>query len=288
MERALITGASGFIGQRLWRELEDRGWAVEGVDMRALQPVHRCDITDADAVRECVRQLRPDVVFHLAAQFDVAVSKADPVADATVNVLGTLHVAQAANAAGARKVVFPSSGLVYGSPRDGQPNTEDDCPDPRSPYAVAKVAATQYLQLMTADGGPEHAVLVLGNVYGPRGDNVVTTVARRMHQGEPVTIDRRKTRDFVHVDDVVRAMALAGEVERSIVCNVASGVETSLAELYRMLTDPLGAEHQVTWRDGSNGDRLWLSYELARAALGWQPTISLSAGLQTVVDWLRA
>src|SRR5207342_2168977 len=183
--KAMVTGGAGFVGSTLVDRLLAEGWHVDAVDDLSTgtlsnlatarsQPdrrfsFHRIDIS-SPAVMELIAHRRPDVVFHLAAQADVRVSVARPVFDATVNILGTLNVCEAAIAAGASKVVLAASGgTLYGTTdelpiREGQPQV------PESPYGVAKKAAGDYLHYYRQVRGLEYTALAMANIYGPRQD----------------------------------------------------------------------------------------------------------------------
>ena len=161
---------------------------------------------------------QPEVVFHLAAQADVRVSVAQPVYDAQINVIGSLQVLEGARAAGARKVVFASSGgTIYGDPDAAELPVKESHPQrPVSPYGVAKKVVGDYLHAYRELHDLEYTALALANVYGPRQDphgeaGVVAIFAGRLLAGEPCTIfgDGAQTRDFVYVDDVVDAFARA-------------------------------------------------------------------------------
>ena len=157
-ERALVTGAAGFVGGHLWRQLLDRGIDAVGLDVAPARRgvpadarLLQVDIRDAEAVRAAIQDVRPAVVYHLAAQASVVVSMRDPVADVEANVLGSIHLAQAAIEAGARRFVFFSTGgALFGAP-DVLPVTEDTPALPASVYGASKLAAERYLALLAAD-----------------------------------------------------------------------------------------------------------------------------------------
>ena len=181
--------------------------------------IRAMDIRDP-ALDLAVAEARPEVVFHLAAQIDVRASVADPRTDAEINVIGTVAVAEAARRAGARKIVFSSSGgSIYGNPRT-LPVTEDQPVDPLSPYAVAKVSGELYLNAFAQLHGLQCTHLALANVYGPRQDpqgeaGVVAVFAQALLSGRPTRVfgDGGNTRDYVYVDDVAAAF-VAGRRRR--------------------------------------------------------------------------
>lgn len=250
--RALVTGGAGFIGSTLVDALLARGDDVLVVDdlsaggrdnlPAGVDPVE-LDIRDTDGLVAVAREFRPDAVYHLAAQIDVRTSMADPLHDASVNVLGTLSVLLAARESGAGAVVVCSTGgAIYG---DGAPlpTTEDEPPDPASPYGLSKLAAERYTRFFVRTHGLPALVLRFANVYGPRqhpsgGAGVVSLFCDRARAGRHPTVfgDGRQTRDFLYVGDVARAAIaaadrlLAGELAGEVL-NVGTGTESTITEL---------------------------------------------------------
>jgi UDP-glucose 4-epimerase len=234
--RALVTGGAGFIGSNLVDALLARGDDVVVLDDLSTGKRENVDgaarlvegsILDG-ALGEAFREAEPEVCFHLAAQADVPTSVARPDFDAEVNVVGTVRVLETAGQGTA--VVFASTGgAIYGECK--RPAREDDPRRPLSPYGVAKLAGEEYLAGWNRLHGTRHGALRFGNVYGPRQEaglegGVVAIFLNAMAAGKNTTIygDGRQTRDFVHVDDVVRALLLAPGAAG--VFNVGSGVET--------------------------------------------------------------
>lgn len=312
--RALVTGGAGFIGSTLVDRLLGEGHEVVVVDNLATgSPAnlaaarrdhgerltfHEHDVVDP-ATAELVASAGAEVVFHLAAQADVRVSVDRPVFDAEVNVLGSLQVIEGARAGGTRKVVFASSGgTIYGEPEPATlPVTEDHPQHPVSPYGVAKKVVGDYLFAFHALHGLDYAALALANVYGPRQDphgeaGVVAIFAGRLLTGESCTVfgDGAQTRDFVYVDDVVDAFVRAATAGPALLCNIGTGVETSVNELYGAMAAAAGVAEPPTYAPPRAGElaRSALSNERARAALGWAPQVELAEGARRVLDWFRA
>ena len=241
----------------------------------------------------------PEVVYHLAAQADVRVSVARPLFDADVNVLGSLNVLEAARACGARKVVVASSGgTIYGEPApESLPVDETHPQRPVSPYGVAKKVVDDYLYAYRRLHGLDFAALALANVYGPRQDpngeaGVVAIFAGRLLAGDDCTVfgDGEQTRDFVYVDDVVDAFVRAADRGSGVLCNIGTGVETSVNVLYRAMAAAAGVDRPATHAPARAGElaRSALDPSLALAELGWRPTTSLADGTAAVLDWFRA
>ena len=320
--RVLVTGAAGFIGSHLVDRLLAEGEEVLAVDNLSSGRLsnlaearrsatgkftfQRVDVT-SNALGELMKRQKPEVVFHLAAQVDVRKSVADPIHDATVNVLGTLNVLQSASEVGARKVVFTSSGgCIYGEPAPERlPVTEEQVfwPEamPESPYGVSKKIALDYLRYFKAVQDLDYTALALSNVYGPRQEpasevglegQVVAIFSRKMLAGRPCTIygDGTQTRDFVFVDDVVSAFVAARDRGSGELVNVGSGTEISVNELYAKLAELTGSRFEPVYAAARPGELQRIAVDAAKAGseLGWAPQVGLGEGLKQTVAWFRA
>ena len=310
---ALVTGGAGFIGSTLVDRLLAEGHEVDVVDdlssgsMANLADAragvdhklnfHRMDIRDA-ALVELIERRRPEVIFHLAAQIDVRVSVADPVLDASINVIGSLHVLEGARRAGTRKVVFASSGgTIYGAPEgDDLPTKESHPQEPISPYGVAKKVVGDYLHAYRELHQLEYTALALANVYGPRQDphgeaGVVAIFAGRLLAGEPCTVfgDGGQTRDYVYVDDVVDAFVRAAEKGGGLLLNIGTGVETSVTELYTTMAKVAGVDDPPVHAEARAGEVPRSSLDAGRAEihLGWTPWTDLATGTGAVLEYFR-
>jgi len=312
--RALVTGGAGFIGSNLVDRLLAEGHAVEVIDNLSSGKLanlsdaradrdhefsfHQMDICDS-TVADLIERRAPDVVFHLAAQIDVRVSVTDPALDARINVLGTLHVLEGARRAGSDKVVFASSGgTIYGDV-DGEdlPVTEAHPQHPVAPYGVSKKVATDYLHAYRELHQLEYTSLALANVYGPRQDphgeaGVVAIFAGKLLAGEPCRIfgTGAQTRDYVYVDDVADAFVRAADRGSGLLCNIGTGTETSVNELYRSMADNAGVAADPEYAAARVGelDRSCLDASRAKLHLGWEPFTDLDTGTGAVIDWFRA
>ncbi len=320
--RVLVTGAAGFIGSHLVDRLLAEGEDVLAVDNLSSGTLanladarrsrtgkltfQRVDVT-SNALGELVKRQKPEVIFHLAAQVDVRKSVADPLHDATVNVLGTLNVLQSAAEAGARKVVFTSSGgCIYGEPDPSRlPVTEDQVflPEslPESPYGVSKKIALDYLRYFKVVQGLDYTALALANVYGPRQEpasevglegQVVAIFSRKMLAGRPCTIygDGTQTRDFAFVDDVVSAFVAARDKGSGELVNVGSGREVSVNELYAKLAELTASRFEPVYAAARPGELQRIVVDPSKAAreLGWKPQVELDEGLKQTVAWFKA
>lgn len=314
--RALVTGGAGFIGSTLVDRLLAEGHAVDAVDDLSTGTLSnlaearsgqgggqhfsfsRLDIR-SEQLADLVARRRPEVVYHLAAQADVRVSVARPAFDAEVNIVGTINVLEGARRAGARKVVFASSGgTIYGTvdPED-LPVRESHPSRPESPYGVAKKAAGDYLAAYRELYELEYTALALANVYGPRQDphgeaGVVAIFAGRMLAGERCTIygDGEQTRDFVYVDDVVDAFVRAADRGGGLVMNIGTGVETSVNTLYDTLARAAAVREPAAYAPSRAGELARSALDPGRAAihLGWKPWTTVEEGSRATLEWFRA
>jgi UDP-glucose 4-epimerase len=292
--RAIVTGGAGFIGSHLVDALVARGDDVVVVDNLATGRRERVasaarlaevDIRDGDAVRAEFAGHDPDVCFHLAAQADVRVSVEDPAFDATVNVLGTIQVLEAARATGAQVVFSSTGGAIYGECEE--PATEDAPLEPLSPYGTSKLAGEEYIATYGRLHGTRHVALRFGNVYGPRQDphgeaGVVAIFFGRLADGEPPHIfgDGRQTRDYVYVGDVVDASLAAAGTDGGVF-NVGTGRETSVLELADACMRVSGVALEPVFEPPRLGElqRSVLDTTRTAEALGTQAATPLDDGL---------
>ena len=262
-------------------------------------PAHffvEADIVTAD-LHAILDEHRPQVAFHLAAQIDVRQSVVDPQFDASVNVIGTVRLADAARRTGVRKVVHTSSGgSIYGTPTEF-PTSETVPTDPASPYAAGKVAGEIYLNTFRNLYGLDCSHIAPANVYGPRQDphgeaGVVAIFSQALLSGKPTKVfgDGTNTRDYVFVDDVVdafvKASGAAGGGQRF---NIGTGVETSDRRLHSAVAAAVGAPDDPEFHPPRLGDlrRSCLDNGLAGRVLGWRPQVQLHDGVRRTVEYFR-
>jgi len=302
--KVLVTGGAGFIGSHVVDAYLAAGHDVVVVDdlstghRENLNPrarFHPLDIQDPRTA-ELLRDERPDVLNHHAAQMDVRRSVADPLFDARVNVLGTIHLLEAARQAGVRRVVFVSSGgAVYGE-QETFPASETHATNPLSPYGVSKRAGELYAFFYQAEYQLPFVALRYANVYGPRQDphgeaGVVAIFTGKMLRGEPVSVngDGLQTRDYVYVGDVARANLLALERDVTGPVNVGTGVETDVNTLARHLLEATGSGSEIRPGPTKPGEQRRSVVDARRASerLGWRPEVGLRDGLQQTVAFFR-
>jgi UDP-glucose 4-epimerase len=242
-----------------------------------------------------VARLEPEVVYHLAAQIDVRRSVEDPVTDASINVLGTIGMLEAAVRGGVRKVVYVGSIGSYGDPGEDELPVDESFDRPAlSPYGASKRVVLDYLATYRELHGLSYTALTLSNVYGPRQSTggeggVVATFATRMLAGQPCTIygDGEQTRDFVYVDDVVHALVLAADRGDDARYLVGTGERISINQLYRALAAAVGYEHEPVRAPARPGEIRHSCVDARRAGreLGWKPWTSLEEGLAATLAW---
>lgn len=299
----LVTGATGFLGTALCRELSARGATVRAA-ARTL-PVVRGDPGIDWRVQDLAET--PDwsslihgvtTVYHLAWSSIPASAASAPVQDLTVNVGGLVGLLEAARARPDLRIVFPSSGgTVYGRPQR-LPTNEDHPRRPVSAYGVAKLTAEAYLDLYRASHGLNSIALRISNLFGPdqnpaKGLGVITHFARAALAGKPLTLfgDGLTVRDFVDVDDVVEAMILAGD-RRNVAgpLNIGAGVGRSLSEVISAIEGHLQRSLLVESRPARSFDvpACVLDISAARAQLGWQPRRSFEESLSRLIGAMAA
>jgi UDP-glucose 4-epimerase len=294
----LITGAAGFLGSSLANQLAREGHQVRGLDdlstgnPQALSTdVHftRGDVSDRPKLWTLLQEV--DVVYHLAARVSVPESILYPRDYNNVNVGGTVALMEAMRDVGVRRVVLTSSGAVYGDLAD-QPLRESVTPNPRSPYAVSKLAAEYYVRTIGGLWGIETVSLRIFNTYGP-GQHlppshppVVPHYLRQSQRGGTLVAhgDGNQTRDYVYVDDVVSALIAAATAPdvNGLVINVGSGIETSIRDLIKCVLEVTGGNPEVLYnsKTPSGVSRMRADLTLAQEKLGYRPSIKLDNGLR--------
>lgn len=296
--RFLITGGAGFIGSALANRLVGSGHNVHVLDdlsngeQRYLHSAVAFTQGDVDNIPLLWSLLRDvDCVYHLAARVSVAQSILHPRDYSRVNVGSTVSLMEAMRDTGVRRVVFTSSGAVYGH-QARQPVRESDLPRPDSPYAVSKWAAEQYIHTIGALWQIETVALRIFNAYGPWQSlplshaPVIPRFLQQALTGGSVVIfgNGQQSRDFIYVGDVVNALvsaAMATEVNRQVI-NIGSGTETTVEALVDRIEEITGHRiNRIYNREKSGGvPRLVADISRAQQLLGFQPFTTLTKGLQ--------
>ncbi|MEK6640279.1 MAG: NAD-dependent epimerase/dehydratase family protein [Nitrospirota bacterium] len=302
--KVLVTGGAGFIGSHLVDRLIQEGHEVVVVDnlstgkRRNLNRAARFFKLDiqSSGLERVLRNERPHMVMHLAAQMDVRKSVEDPMFDAQVNVLGTLNVLQQSIKHGVRKVVFSSSGgAIYGE-QEIYPAPESHVTRPLSPYGVSKLCGEQYLSYYQRVNGLQIVSLRYANVYGPRQDpegeaGVVAIFIQKLLNNEQAIVNGngRQTRDFVYVEDVVEANLAAMGQDIQGTYNVGTGEETSVNDLLGILVRHTNSTCKEVHGPAKGGEqaRSVIDSGKLRQELSWESRTELSEGLKHTVDYFR-
>jgi UDP-glucose 4-epimerase len=298
----LITGAAGFLGSTLANQLAREGHQVRGLDdlstgdPQSLGPdVHftRGDVNDRPKLWTLLQEV--DCVYHLAARVSVQESVLYPREYNAVNVGGTVSLMEAMRDVGVRRVVLVSSGAIYGD-QPKQPLCECMQPNPRSPYAVSKLAAEYYVNTIGDLWNIETVSLRVFNAYGP-GQHLPAShppvvpyfLRQALHRGSLVVhSDGNQTRDYVYVDDVVSALVAASTAPNldGLVINVGSGRQTSVRDLVKTVLEVTGSKADVIYNPKTNAGVSLMCADLTLAAqkLNYKPSISLEDGLRLTLQ----
>ncbi len=301
-KKFVITGGAGFIGSNLAEALANENEVVVIDDLSTgmaenlagleVQLRKGC-ITDLSILKDAFE--RADCIFHQAAIASVKKSIEDPVRTDEVGIEGTLKVLIAAKDAGVRRVILASSAAVYGSSPE-LPKKEDMMPEPKSPYAVTKLAGEHYARVFRELYGLETVALRYFNVFGPKQDpsseysGVISRFISFLLQGEQPIIygDGQQTRDFVYVADVVKANILASRCSLPGIFNIACGKSISLNTLAATIGKILQTEVRPRYEAPRAGDIRHSLADIGRArSIGYAPDYSIEDGLRETIRWYR-
>lgn len=303
--KILVTGGAGFIGSHLTDAFINLGHEVVVVDnlvtgrKENLNPkaaFYEADIR-GPLMTTIFERERFDAVCHQAAQLDVRKSVADPRYDADVNIIGTLNLLEQARATGVQKILFASSGGAMYGEQEKFPADEEHRTWPASPYGITKLTCEKYIAVFGQMYGMSYGLMRYANVYGPRQSphgeaGVVAIFNARLLAGEQPVIngDGKQTRDYVYVGDVVRANVAALNYAHSDYFNVGTGIETDVNELFAIINRATGNRAQEQHAPAKAGEQMRsvLDYSKAKRLLGWEPKMSLQAGLAETVEWFRS
>jgi UDP-glucose 4-epimerase len=303
-KRAVVTGGAGFIGSHLVDRLLAENYEVLVIDdlsngfeenVHAPARLEKLDIVD-QKVLQVFADFKPQKVFHLAAQANVRVSLENPMFDTRVNAQGTLNILEASRLNGVEKFIFSSTGgAIYGDP-DNNPCPESTPCEPLSLYGANKLVAEHYIDVYKSSFNLPYTVLRFANVYGPRQNphgeaGVVAIFAELMLQGKQPVIfgDGSKTRDYVHVEDVINAIILAADKGGPTIYNVGMGVETTDQEVFDAVAAAVGYEEKPNYGDFRPGEvnHISLDANKLRKDLGWTTKYDFRSGVEQTVPFYR-
>jgi UDP-glucose 4-epimerase len=303
--KILLTGGAGFIGSNVADRYLELGHEVIIIDSlvtgkRENIPVgakfYELDVCDQE-IADIFKKEKPDILNHHAAQMDVRKSVADPVYDAQINVLGGLNLLQNCMEYGVKKVIFSSTGgAIYGE-QDYFPADESHPLRPLSPYGITKLTTEKYLYFYQDTYGLSYSILRYANVYGPRQNphgeaGVVAIFSEKILEGEQPVIngDGLQTRDYVFINDVVKANELVLDKGQNMIYNIGTGIETDVNQLFQMIVKYSGKEIPEKHGAAKPGEqkRSVLNAGLIGSELGWQPRFGLEEGIEMTVNFFKS
>lgn len=299
----LITGGCGFIGANLVRFLRaETPWEVRVLDnLRTgrreyvtddLAQVHEGDAGDADALRTALDGV--DAVVHLASTTGVLPSVEDPAMDFDGNPATTFRILEACRRSGTQRFVFASSGAALGDA--GTVLHENLPPRPLSPYGAGKLAGEAYCAAFAGSFDMHTVALRFSNVYGPfsmHKQNAIPNFIKALLRGEAIEIfgDGQQSRDFIYVDDLCRGimLALTSPAAKGEVFQLATGIETTIADLVTLIGDAVGSDQEIVYHPRRSGEVYKSRADISKVkeTLGYEPRVPLSEGLSRTVEWYR-
>jgi UDP-glucose 4-epimerase len=302
MTKVLITGGAGFIGSSLADKLIEAGYETVIIDnlfsgikdyIPSQAKFYHLDIVKDD-LSPVFQKEKPQYVFHLAAQIDVRKAVEDPDFDVNVNILGGLNVLKNVYKYKVKKIIFSSTGgAVYGE-AESIPTSEDYPATPLSPYGIDKLCFENYLKYYHQVFKQEYTTLRFANVYGPRqykgGEaGVIAIFCSQIANNLALTLngDGSQTRDFVYIDDVVRALMKAMTVDYNGEINIGSNVENKVKDIIKYNEDYSKKKCVVEKKPAVKGEqqRSFLDSSLAKQVLDWQAKVSLEEGIKSTYKW---
>ncbi|MCM8762352.1 MAG: NAD-dependent epimerase/dehydratase family protein [Candidatus Omnitrophica bacterium] len=303
--KVLVTGGCGFIGSHLTDNLVEMGHSVCVVDNLSTGNIrnlntkvrfYEMDIRD-EKIKDVFEKEQPEIVFHLAAQINVRKSEEDPFFDIDVNIKGSVNVIKAfLNVKNPKKFIFASTGGVMYGDTDIFPTPESVEPFPLCPYGISKLTVEKYMVYFSAFYNLQFVSLRYGNVYGPRQNahaeaGVVAIFSTSIIEGKtPIVFgDGQQTRDFVYIDDVIRANITMMESPVTGIFNVGTGKETSVNQIFEYVKSASGRDIRNVHTDPKKGEikRSCLSPEKIFRMTGWKAEVDIREGIKKTFDWFK-
>jgi len=303
-EKILVSGGAGFIGSNLVDSLIELGYEVLIIDslvsgkkeyINPKAKFYQIDIL-SNELEDIFIQEKPDYVFHLAAQIEVSKSMKDPLKDAEINLKGGFNILENCRKYLVKKIIFSSTGgAIYGESKI-IPTPESYPTNPLSFYGIHKLSFEKYLKCYNNEYGLDYGILRFSNVYGPRqfkggeAGVIAIFIDNAVNNNSSIQYgDGSQTRDFVYVDDVVRALisCLKNDCRQEI--NISHGQEYSLKEIEKSIEKALGREIDIIEKEAKPGEqkRSCLDNSLAKKVLNWEPEIGLEEGIKRTINWAK-
>ena len=302
--KILLTGGAGFIGSHVTDELIAKGNDVVIIDnlstgfeynINPKAKFVKTDITDFKKIENVFVEESPEIIYHFAAQIDVRKSVSDPLFDAETNIMGTLNLIKLSSDFKIKKFIFSSTGgAIYGD-TDVRPTPENHPEWPLSPYGIAKLATDKFLNYYNEIFGLKYVSLRYGNVYGPRQNphgeaGVVAIFLNKMLKGEQPIIngDGDQTRDYVYVEDVVKANILALEnIDKVGIYNVGTSIEISVNDLFKEINKNFDNKYKEVHGPAKLGEQKTscLNYEKIKKDMNFIPKTDFSEGIKETYKW---
>ena len=304
MSKILVAGGAGFIGSHIVDRLIEKGNEVIVIDnlstgkkenLNNNAKFYQVDICSSE-ISQIFEQEKPKIVFHFAAQVDIRKSVKDPIEDAKINILGSLNLINNCQKFEVKRFIFASSGgSIYGD-TDIIPTPENHPENPESPYGICKLTIEKYLHFYKQTFGLNYTALRLANIYGPRQNSkgeagVIAIFCDKMLKNEKVVIngDGGQTRDFVFVDDIVKATILSMEQEKNGIYNISTSKETNINEIFKQIKKLTNSNCEEIHAPKKLGEQKTscLDYSKAKIELNWEPKYNLEKGLEETINWFK-
>jgi len=283
----LVTGGSGFIGHHLIRYLSRRGHNVFNIDIASNDVKERIDVRDLESLSRVFRDVKPDVVVHLAAIASVPQCEQEFYECFETNVRGTLNVAMLSSKIGA-KMIFASSSAVYGNPLI-LPTPVSHQIKPINFYGLTKALGEQIVRYFLPSS---HVIFRIFNVYGPEcyRSYVIPDIIRKILAGHnPVRLlgTGEESRDFIYIDDVLEAFRIATETDITGTFNLGSGNTYKIKDIALMIRDLMKRPHITFVFEGKPraGDFMINWADINDAPPGWRPKVNIELGLKVTIEW---
>ncbi len=304
--KIFVTGGAGFIGSQVADILIAKKHDVIIIDnlssgfeynVNHEAKLIKADITDFGIVEKIFTEEKPEIIYHFAAQIDVRKSVSDPLFDAKTNIMATLNLIKLSNDFKVKKFIFSSTGgAIYGD-TDDRPTKENHPEWPLSPYGIAKLATDKFLNYYFEIFGLKYVSLRYGNVYGPRQNphgeaGVVAIFLNKMLNNEQPIIngDGNQTRDYVYIEDVVKANILALEnFDKVGIYNIGTSLEINVNDLFKEINKNFNYKFKEIHGSVKLGEQKTscLSYEKIEKEMSFKPETNFSEGIKKTYEWFK-